>query len=488
MVLPEDPAAHLEANEHSHHAVGLRRNTLSFTETLAQSIANIAPTATPAINAQLVFALSGNGTWFTYVLATLGLVFIGSCINQFARQSATPGSLYAYVVKGLGPSAGFLVGWGLILAYLTAGIATVAGAASYATTVCDKADLRIDQLVAQMLGLPPPDLHIGPYPLYAIIAGLVWFVAYRDVRLSARMMLLLEVVSVGLILTLGVLLLSHQGFRLDMEQITLQGMSLNGLRAGMVLAIFSFVGFESATALGAEAREPRKRIPQAVLRSTLIAGAFFVVMSFIMVSGFRGSATPLDKVPAALDAMAEIAHAPVLGVLVSIGAIVSLFACALACVTAVSRILLAMARDGVFPASIGKAHEANATPHIAATLSAAVLFLGPVAMSLDGIGMLDIYGLAGTISTYGFLVAYVFIAIGAMRSAARQRTSLAVVLIAGVVGILFMGLAVVGSVYPWPAAPYDKLPPIFAVYMAIGIGWMIYDRRRTRAAAGRQVM
>jgi amino acid transporter len=470
MTPPEDPAEPLGANEHSHHAVGLRRDTLSFTETLAQSIANIAPTATPAINLQLVFAWSGNGTWFTYVLATLGLLFIGACINQFARQSATPGSLYAYVVKGLGPTAGFIVGWGLILAYLTTGIAVVAGAGNYATTLCDKADL-----------------HVGPYPLYAIIAGLVWVVVYRDVRLSARMMLLLEIVSVSLILTLGVLLLSHKGFSLGLEQLTLGGMDLSGLRAGMVLAIFSFVGFESATALGAEAREPRKRIPQAVLRSTLIAGAFFVVMSFIMVSGFRGSATPLDKVPAALDAMAQLADAPVLGVLVSIGAVVSFFACALACVTAVSRILLAMARDGVFHASIGKAHKTNATPHIAATLSAAVLFLVPVAMSLDGIGMVDIYGLNGTIATYGFLVAYVFIAVGAIRSAARQRASRAAIAVAGVAGTLFMGLAVVGSVYPRPAAPYDRLPPIFAVYMAIGVAWMIYDRRRTRAAAGRPV-
>src|SRR5262249_10951140 len=138
MVLPETPAEYPGANEHSHHAVGLRRDTLSFTETLAQSIANIAPTATPAINLQLVFACSGNGTWLTYVLATLGLLFIGACINQFARHSATPGSLYAYVVQGLGPTAGFIVGWGLILAYLTTGIAVVAGSANYATTVCDK--------------------------------------------------------------------------------------------------------------------------------------------------------------------------------------------------------------------------------------------------------------------------------------------------------------------------------------------------------------
>jgi len=220
-----------------------------------------------------------------------------------------------------------------------------------------------------------------------------------------------------------------------------------------------------------------------VIQSTVIAGTFFVLMSFIMVSAFRGYPTPLDKVPAALDAMAEIARTPTLGVLVSMGAMVSFFACALACVTAVSRILLSMARDGLIHASIGKAHHANATPHIAGSLSAAALFLVPVVMSLKGLGMLDIYGLNGTIATYGFLLAYILIAVSAMMPLPRYKTASAAVTLSGIAGILLMGLAVVGSVYPWPAAPYHLLPPIFVLYMAIGIAWMIYDRRRAEVKA-----
>jgi hypothetical protein len=71
-----------------------------------------------------------------------------------------------------------------------------------------------------------------------------------------------------------------------------------------------------------------------------------------------------------------------------------------------------------------------------------------------------------------------------MRFAAQQRASRVAVTVVGVAGILVMGLAAVGSVYPWPAAPGNMLPPIFVVYMAIGIVWMIYDRRRTRTTAG----
>jgi len=40
-------------------------------------------------------------------------------------------------------------------------------------------------------------------------------------------------------------------------------MTGSGLRLGLVLALFSSVGFESATALGSEARNPLKTIPRA---------------------------------------------------------------------------------------------------------------------------------------------------------------------------------------------------------------------------------
>ena len=89
-------------------ASGLRQQCLSFPEVLAQSVATIVPTATPSVNIALVFASAGNGTWLAYVIATIGLVFVSLNINQFARRSASPGSLYSYISRGLGPTAGVL--------------------------------------------------------------------------------------------------------------------------------------------------------------------------------------------------------------------------------------------------------------------------------------------------------------------------------------------------------------------------------------------
>ncbi len=58
----------------------------------------------------------------------------------------------------------------------------------------------------------------------------------------------------------------------------------------MVYTIFAFVGFESATTLGDEAREPRRTIPRAVMLTTLVVGVFYVVVSYAVTIGYGTSA------------------------------------------------------------------------------------------------------------------------------------------------------------------------------------------------------
>jgi hypothetical protein len=102
----------------------------------------------------------------------------GTNINQFAKRSATPGSLYSYVTRGFGVNVGFLAGWCLILAYLFAGMALLSGAVNYA-------GLLLDML----------HLHSSPVALYAVGSFGAWLIAYKDIKLSTRVMLVLEVVS-----------------------------------------------------------------------------------------------------------------------------------------------------------------------------------------------------------------------------------------------------------------------------------------------------
>src|ERR1700676_2713514 len=83
---------------------GLRRGALSPVETLAQSVSTISPTATPVATIPLVCALAGNGTWLAYILATGAVFLVALCVSEFARYSASPGSLYSYAEPILPPS------------------------------------------------------------------------------------------------------------------------------------------------------------------------------------------------------------------------------------------------------------------------------------------------------------------------------------------------------------------------------------------------
>src|ERR1700690_2108378 len=289
---------------------GLRHGILSPLETLAQSVSTMAPTTTPAATIPLVFALAGNGTWLAYVLATVAILLVALCISRFARYSSSPGSLYTYAAMILPPWMGAVAAWSLLLAYIATGASVAGGFYHYANV-----------LLVDAVG------HATSTVMWTIVvAGLSIWIACRDVKVSARLMLWIEATSLVVILVVLVLVLAGHGFHLDPEQVHLHGMTGSGLRLGLVLALFSYVGFESATTLGAEAHNPLKTIPRAVIGSAVIAGVFFIVAAYTEVLGFHIGGQDLGTSEAPMHVLANVARLPVFGILIDIGALVSLFA------------------------------------------------------------------------------------------------------------------------------------------------------------------
>jgi len=444
---------------------GLRRGVLSPAETLAQSVSAIAPTTTPAMTIPLVFAMAGNGTWLVYGLATAAMTLVGVLIGCFARRSASPGSLYTYVAGSLPAWASGLTGWALLLAYVATAASVTGGFVQYANVV-----------LAAATGWTAPAAV-----LVSVAIGTATWMAYSDIRLSARSMLWLEAASVACILAIVGLVLVRHGLHVDAAQFRMRGASVSGMRLGMVLALFSFVGFESATTLGEEAGNPLKTIPRAVLQSAIGLGVLFVVCAYAEVLGFHGLPETLGQSAAPFHMLAREAGVSVLGVAVDVGATLSLFACTLACLTAAARVLLLMSHRGLTHASLTRTHERNETPHVAVLVTAAVTFVLTLALAMRGVSGADIYGWLGSLATYGFLTAYalVCLAVPAFLRRLGELTPLWIVL-AGT-GFLAMVLAIAGSVYPVPQGAYRWLPYLYIAYL--GAGWVWTMGRQGRASA-----
>ena len=450
-------------------AHGLKRDCLSFGEVIAQSIAVIAPTTTPAANLGLIFALSGNGTWLSFLIGLLGLVFVSININQFARRSASPGSLYTYIAKSLGATAGVMCAWGLILAYLFTAMAVLCGFANFG------------QEILSHMGI-----HTHIMTLLALGAGISCYAAYRDIQLSAKAMLWLEGVSIGLIALLGVIIWAHKGFAIDLSQITLQNTTPGGVAMGVVLVVFGFSGFESATSLGDEAQKPLKNIPRAVMQSTIQAGIFFIFMAYIEVLGFSGSSVSLAESESPLTFLADQAGVEFLGTLISLGALLSFFACILACINPAARVFFMMARHGLLPNSLGTTHDINLTPHTAIALSSIITFIVPAVMNLCGLQPFESMGYLGTLCTYGFLWVYILVSIAAPVYLYLLGKLRPIDIIFSALGVSFMLIPILGMVglpgselFPVPAAPYNLFPYLFLLYLILGCGWFMVQRMRS---------
>jgi amino acid transporter len=440
---------------------GLRREILSPMETLAQSVSTMAPTTTPAATIPLVCALAGNGTWLAYALATAAVLLVGLCISRYASYSASPGSLYTYASTTLPPWLSATVAWSLLLAYVATGSSVIGGFYHYANLLLRDATGHGFSAVV----------------LATLVTAVSIWIAYRDVKISARLMLWIEAASVSVILIVVVLLLVRQGFHWDLKQVHLHGMTGSGLRLGLVLALFSFVGFESATTLGSEARNPLKTIPRAVIQSAILAGAFFTICAYAEVLGFHVEGQDPGASQDAMHVVARAGGVPVLGLLIDMGALVSMFAGTLACITAAARVLLLMAHNGLAHGALRNTHARNRTPSRAVVITGVAALLPVAVLAARGASGLDVYGWLGSLATYGFIVAYALVCVALpsyLRAHGVYRFGAQIVPWLAATAML---LALAGNLYPVPEGPYGKLPYIYLAYLIAGLVWFVIRGR-----------
>lgn len=454
---PESPA------EAAQPHYGLQRHVLGPLETLAQSVSTMAPTCTPVMTVPLVFATAGNGTWLSYLMALVCTLLIGLCIARFAQESASPGSLYVYATSSLPPFLSSTAAWALLIAYVATGASVVGGFIHYANVV-----------FVEFFSFSLPAV---PLAIFAVLLSI--YIAYHDVKVSARLMVYIELASVVLIGFVFALVLWQHGLHIDAAQFSLRGVNFSGVRLGVVLAMFSFVGFESATTLGEEAKHPLKNIPRAVIQSAILAGIFFILASYTEVLGYPAASTvSLADASAPMSAIATAAHFPRLGPVMDIAAAVSMFACTLACVTAAARVLFLMAHNGLVHSYCRATHSKNETPHAAVIVTGAVTMLLPAVMAAYKIDGELIYDWMGSLATYGFITVYALVAIALpLHLRQQKRLSPAIVVLASA-SVLAMLIVLEGTLYPVPPAPLNWLPYLYLLYLFIGIGWHGFQTRQ----------
>ena len=480
--------------------------TLGLRDVIAQSLSVIAPAMSGAFLTYLASTKAGGATPLAYLLGTLAMLAVGGTVAMFARSLSSAGSMYTYITHGAGKALGFIGGWCYAAAFLVLGGGVLWGFGFFSAN-----------LVALLTGTDP-----GWY--WFSIAGLavIAVMSLFDIRTSTRTQLVTLLVTLVALLGVAVVVIAigspavsvidgttavaGAGRSVDLAAFwpSSAGVSWTGVLFGLSFAMLSFTGAEASAVLSQETRDPRRTIPRAVIGSIVVAGLFYLVITYATAIGFGVQQAATDW-PASVAGLAAVApNEAAAAIVLACAALASLF-CALGVHIAVSRVLFAMGRERVLPAWLGELHPRWGTPWRAIALDLAVwVLLAVVALLVTSresqvalAGGLDDGTTSGLflftlLAGFGTpLVMAVYLLLGVAGIAQGRRTGHPGLQVTGALAALVGALAVFGGLYysfvpPAPDVPIPlqvaMIPWVCLVVLVAGFALAAWTRRYRAAA------
>ncbi|HEY2206989.1 MAG TPA: APC family permease [Pseudonocardia sp.] len=448
---------------------GLRRS-LSVWQAVGLSIALMAPSMAANINPQGTAGSVGRAVPLAFLIATVGVLLVAYVFVRLCQRFQHAGSVYAFVAAALGPRAGTVAGWSLLGTYCFYGVVT-----STASGIFGVAFLT-------QVGIWPNPPGWAPFLVSGLSLVLVWLLTVVPARGGTRVLLSVEGITVALILVVSVAVLAHLfagtapgGLRPTWSVFTVApGTDVSTVFLGAVFGFLSFAGFEAAATLGEEARQPRRDIPRAILGTAIFGGCYFVFVTAVEVMGFGADEAGVQAFTQSSSLLGDLGTRYVgawVGDLISLGAAVSAFGCALACAVGGSRLLFALSRDAEGDRGLGRTSRSG-TPAAAAVVVVLVMYAIVAVFALGaGMSAMDVFLASGTIGTLILLVVYLVTTVGAIKllfftpPVTVRRWELVVPLLALVV----LGYTVYRNVVPYPTDAAASYPVIAGGWIVVGI-------------------
>lgn len=441
----------------------LPRGVLPTWAVFGVSIGVLAPASTLALAIGVVIASVGDLSWMTWAVTSVLIMGFAGGIAWLAKRFTTTSGTYGLTTGAAGRRAGYFVMTTHLASSVISGTAVVIGSGIY-----------IDAFL-QKIGVPSSPVVVALCT--AIVAVLVTVLNVREVKLSARLLLAIELLTVGVIVALlAIVWVKAPGGMFDAQQFHFSGFSATAVLATIGFAVFSIAGFDHAATLGREAKRPKRAIGVAVIGSVLVCVALYVVATYIIVLGLRGIPNPDFAAP--LDVLAAHNNVGWFGYLIDLGVAVSFFGSSLGVMAGASRTVYTMSRDGMLPRVLGRVNSQHGTP-VGAVTTLGVLFgvVGVVGVLL--LKAQSFYGMLGTFAGYMLICAYGLTALAAGYCAIRTHSMRLGIGLATVLAILGSIVVLWYSFVPFPTSGSDAVIAwLFIAAVLVFIALYCYLRTR----------
>lgn len=365
------------------------QRSLTFADLLIYGLIFMVPIAPFGIFGS-VYQGSGGMVALAYVIGMVAMMFTANSYAQMAHAFPMAGSVYTYAGRGIHPSAGFLAGWVIMLDYvLVPGLLYLV------------ASVAMNSIV--------PAVPVWVWIILFIVLNTV--VNYMGIEMTARVnkiMLIGELIVLAIFIVIGVVAVAQgkgNGFSFDAfyNPETFQWSVILG---AVSIAVLSFLGFDGISMLAEENKQESRQIGRAMVAALLVAGALFIVQTWVasmLVPNTDTLLTEGDPAGTAFYDAAAVAGGGWLAVLTALATAIAWgFANSLAAQAATSRLLYAMARDGELPRFLAKVHPTHRVPVNATFVAAGVSLLLGLYMSTRGDGI----ALLSTLVNFGAMTAF----------------------------------------------------------------------------------
>ena len=315
-------------------------------------------------------------------------------------------------------------------------------------------------------------------PIAVVAWALIWVLASRGVRNTARALLAVEGVSMALILILVAVIYAKlaagsapAGRGLNGDWLHLPaGAHFSTIALAGTFGFLSFAGFEAAGSFGEESGTPKRTIPHSIVLAIAVGGVFYVVCEVAQTLGFGTSAAGVAAFTHSQAPLGELARTYLdrpMAEALDAGAMLSALGAGLGGAAVASRMLFALGRDGILPRPLARV-SARAAPTTALAVAMALSLTALLSFGLAGTEAMSAFFYLATMGVLSLLVMYVVTNAAALRFlffAARRVPRWEVVFPVG--GIAVAAYTLYRNLWPVPDYPYNLFPYIVAAWLGI---------------------
>jgi APA family basic amino acid/polyamine antiporter len=346
---------------------------------------------------------AGPALMLSFVVAGIACIFAALCYAEFASMVPVAGSAYTYAYATLGELFAWIIGWDLVIEYAVSASTVAVGASKYFQDLIGIFHIKLPAAISRA----PFDYDPAIGKLVAsgavldlpaiIITGLVTVILVVGIKESASFnafMVVIKIFIVLFVIVVGAFYVNPKNWQpfapFGFAGISFFGKTVLGtadaggqplgMLAGAAIIFFSYIGFDSISTHSEEARDPQKDVPVSIITALVICTVLYIGVSAVLTG-----MVPYDK----LDTDAPVSDAfrqhglTWAQFLISFGALAGITSVVLVSILSQSRILLAMARDGLLPQGFfGAVHERFKTPWKSTILTGAFVSLATAFLPL----------------------------------------------------------------------------------------------------------